>query len=330
MQLKYTTRPLNAADLEEVINIDAGIAGRRRPVFFEKRLQAALAEPKHFIYIACEYEGKLQGYLQARLLDGEYGTNERTAGLDNIGVDPGSQGQGVGKALIEEFERILRHKGIREIETQADWRNSNFLRFLSAAGFQLAPRQVLEREVGYMDTAGEPATDPYPVLNSGDKDFSDSSGDESGSLARDMFNCRTLTKEDLPALIQIDRKITGREHVEYYQRKVKEALSDSGIRVSMVAELGGKVVGFIMARVDYGEFDRIEPTAVLDTVGVNPAMGHHLAGSALLSTLLGNLATLRLDTIRTEVDTEHMDVLTFLLKNGFRQSQELAFFHRLD
>jgi len=69
---------------------------------------------------------------------------------------------------------------------------------------------------------------------------------------------------------------------------------------------------------------------VLDSVAVIPGLGHHLVGSALLSTLLGNLTSLRLEIIRTEVDPDHLDVLGFLLKNGFRQSQELVFSRRLD
>jgi ribosomal protein S18 acetylase RimI-like enzyme len=140
-----------------------------------------------------------------------------------------------------------------------------------------------------------------------------------------MVLCRALSEQDLPAVIHIDSKVTGHRHTAYYERKVTEALNESGIRVSMVAELEGQVVGFIMARVDYGEFDRTEPTAVLDSVAVHPGFGHHLVGSALLSTLLGNLTSLRLETIRTEVDAEHLDVLGFLLKNGFRQAQALAF-----
>jgi len=329
MQSTLKIRPLQESDLEAVVDIDTRIGGRRRTAFFEQRLQAALAEPSRFIYIACDCKGALRGYLHARLQEGEFGSSEEIAAFDNIGVDPDWQGNGIGKALMEEFETILRHKGIRKIETQADWRNAAFLGFLSAAGFGLAPRQVLEREVGYLDTAGEAAPDPHPVLASGDRDFSDSRGDETGSLARDMFTCRSLSRDDLPALIRIDRKITGQEHVAYYERKVEEALNDSGIRVSMVAERDGQVAGFIMARVDYGEFDRMEPTAVLDSIAVNPALAHHLAGSALLSQLLGNLTSLRLETIRTEVDAKHPDVLSFLLKNGFRQSQELAFSRRL-
>lgn len=318
-------RPLKTDDLEAVVAIDAGIAGRRRKAFFENRMEAALAEPKHFIFMACDHKGALQGYLQARLLEGEFGSSERVAALDNIGVASDRQGQGVGMALIEEFKAILRHKGVQRIDTQADWRNSAFLKFLSASGFQLSPRQVLEREVSQMNTVGEPTPDPYPVLESGDRDFSDSIGDEPGALARDMFVCRSLTAEDLPALIRIDRKVTGHEHAAYYERKVREVLNKPGVRVSMVAELDGQVVGFIMARVDYGEFDRIEPNAVLDSIAVNPELGHSLVGSALLSQLLLNLTGLRLETIRSEVDGGHLDVSRFLMKNGFAQSQQLVF-----
>jgi ribosomal protein S18 acetylase RimI-like enzyme len=323
-------RPLEAGDLNTVVAIDARIAGHRRPAFFEKRLAAALAEPGHFIYIACTRDGLLRGYLQARLLEGEYGSSRRVAALDNIGVEPDCQGQGVGKALLEEFKAILRHKGVREIVTQADWRNADFLGFLAAAEFRLAPRQVLERAVGYLDTPAATVPDPWPVLESGDRDFSDPHGDEPGSLARDSVSCRSLAADDLAALIGIDRKITGQEHAAFYARKVAEALGESGIRVSMVAELNGEVVGFIMARVDYGEFDRVEPNAVLDSVAVLPAVGHRLVGSALLSQLLVNLTGLRLETVRTEVDADHLDVMGFLLKNGFRQSQELVFSRPLD
>jgi ribosomal protein S18 acetylase RimI-like enzyme len=326
----FELRPLQSADLAAVVDIDARIGGRRRTAFFEKRLEAALAEPKFFIYIACEQQGALQGYLHARLLEGEYGASENVATLDNMGVAPASQGRGIGKALMKEFEAILRHKGVGKIETQADWRNADFLKFLSAAGFRLAPRQVLEREVGFADTAGLQVADPYPLLESGDRDYSGSSGDQAGSLARDLVHCRSLTIADLPALVHIDSKLTGHRNTAYYERKVNEALNESGIRVSMVAELHGQVAGFIMARVDYGEFDRTEPTAVLDSIAVDPAEGHHLVGSALLSQLLANLTGLRLETIRTEVDATHLDVLGFLTRNGFHQSQELAFSLRLN
>ncbi len=144
-------------------------------------------------------------------------------------------------------------------------------------------------------------------------------------LKKQSIICRTLKKEDLPALIEIDGEVMGCERKNYYERKIDEMLDESGIRVSLVAEMDDFVVGFIMARVDYGEFDRTEPVAVLDNIAVDPEFGDYHIGTILLQQLLGNLSTLRLEKIRTEVDAEFFDVLSFLMKNDFKQSQALAF-----
>ncbi|MGZ9112242.1 MAG: GNAT family N-acetyltransferase, partial [Rhodoplanes sp.] len=66
----------------------------------------------------------------------------------------------------------------------------------------------------------------------------------------------------------------------YYQRKVEEVLQESGVRVSLVAEIDDHPVGFIMARVDFGEFGRTEPEAVMDTVGVHPDYAHRGASAS--------------------------------------------------
>ncbi|MFQ5660763.1 MAG: GNAT family N-acetyltransferase [Gammaproteobacteria bacterium] len=330
LQNRAKIRPLIADDFDSVVSIDAVNGGRRRPAFFEKRLAAALAEPNYFIYIGYEDDDRLAGYLLARLHEGEYGESRPVAVLDAIGVTPECQGQGVGTALLQKLEAVLKHKNVTEIQTQADWHNLGFLRFISAAGFQLAPKQVLDRGVDYMDTLA--VADPVQSfqVDTMEQDFSGPSADDAQALARDRVYCRTLAADDFPALVRIDRNITGRDNTAYYQRKMKEVLDETGIRVSLVAEIKGQVFGFIMARVDFGEFGRTEPTAVLDSIGVDPGFSHHLVGSALLSQLLGNLTALRLETIRTEVSADHFDVLNFLMQNGFHPSQELAFSYHLD
>ena len=320
---RISTRPLTESDFPNVVNIDAFNSGRRRPGFFEKRLHAALAEPDYFIYIGHDVEGELKGYLLARLLEGEYGERIPVAVLDAIGVEPSCKGLGIGHQLMEHFIEILKHKDFPEIHTEVDWRNTSFLKFLSASNFRLAPKQVLECEVGFVDTTVRGGADA--ANDKQEKDFSDPVSDEAGALARDIVYCRTLMQEDLPALIRIDKHITGLDHSGYYQRKVREVMEETGIRVSMVAEIKGQICGFIMARVDFGEFDRTEPTAVLDTLGVDPAYGHQQVGSALLSQLLANLTSLQLEKIRTVVGADHFDILNFLMKNGFRTSQQLAF-----
>ena len=102
------------------------------------------------------------------------------------------------------------------------------------------------------------------------------------------------------------------------------------MRVSLVAEQDGGPVGFIMARVDFGEFGRIEPTAVMDTIGVDPDYRDQGIGRALLSQLLVNLKTLRVERIRTEIDWRDRELLAFLDRCGFHPSQQLCFDHGID
>jgi ribosomal protein S18 acetylase RimI-like enzyme len=138
-----------------------------------------------------------------------------------------------------------------------------------------------------------------------------------------------MTQQDLPALGAIDRRITGRDRTEYFQRKLREALYESGLRVSMVAEADARPVGFIMARVNLGEFGRTEPTAEMDTIGIDPDYRDRGIGRALLSQLFANLAILRVDKILTEVDWSNIELMAFLSHCDFRPSARLAFDHTL-
>ncbi|HML06929.1 MAG TPA: GNAT family N-acetyltransferase [Xanthobacteraceae bacterium] len=146
-----------------------------------------------------------------------------------------------------------------------------------------------------------------------------------GPLARDRIPVRTMREDDLRALVAIDRRITGRDRSAYFERKLQEALHQSDVRVSLVAERDGVTLGFIMARVDLGEFGRVEPTAVMDTIGVDPDHRESGVGRALLSQLLINLATLRVERIRTEIDWRDRDLLGFLDHTGFCPSEQLCF-----
>lgn len=142
-------------------------------------------------------------------------------------------------------------------------------------------------------------------------------------LSRDRVPVRQLKAEDLQAVVAIDRRITGRDRTDYYRRKFHEVLNEGGIRLSMIATLDGTAAGFIMARVDYGEFGMTRPEAVMDTVGVDPEFMGRDVGSALLTVLLGNLGSLRVETVRTEVSWNNYGLLAFLERRGFRPSQRL-------
>lgn len=168
-------------------------------------------------------------------------------------------------------------------------------------------------------------TIPKHVGEAAEVNYSGQPAADYGPLARDKIPVRSMAESDLRALVSIDRRITGRDRAAYFQRKLADALTESDVRVSLVAELDRVPVGFIMARVDLGEFGRVETTAVIDTLGVDPDYQNRGVGRALVSQLLSNLNTLRVETVRTEVDWQDRDLLGYLDRSGFRPSQQLCF-----
>jgi ribosomal protein S18 acetylase RimI-like enzyme len=135
---------------------------------------------------------------------------------------------------------------------------------------------------------------------------------------------RGLIPDDLEAVVAIDAKSTGRRRDEYFRIKLKQNLSETGIKVSLAAEADGLFRGFLLARVYYGEFGNVEPVAVLDTLGVHPDTRRLGIGQALMEQLLVNLAGLGVATLRTEVAWEDMALLGFFQRQRFRPAARIC------
>lgn len=168
-------------------------------------------------------------------------------------------------------------------------------------------------------------TIPTRVGSAAEVNYGGPAGPDFGPLARDRIPVRAMNERDLRPLVAIDRRITGRDRTAYFKNKLVEALSESDIRVSLVAECDGFPAGFIMARVDLGEFGRVDPVAVMDTIGVDPDYRNRGVARALLSQLFVNLTTLRIERVRTELDWQERELIAFLDHCGFLPSQELCF-----
>ena len=318
-----TIRPLTGGDLETVIAIDRALSGRSRRGFFTRRLTHAAQDPLGFVALAAERDGRLIGFVLARLYEEEFGTTSREATLDAIGVDPALARQhGIGRALIDHLVVALRARGIGELATQVDWMEVDLLGFFARSGFVLATRLVLSRPSG----ARLPAATPVARLPRADHDtdYSAADSDYSQSLAHDRLPVRSMARADLTAIIEIDRRITGRSRAAYLARKLEEAFTESAVRMSLVAEIDGHPAGFLMARVDDGEFGHPEREAVLDTIGVDPRHGHHGVATALLSQLMTNLTALRIESLRTEAHWNQFGLLSFLDRRGFAPLHRLA------
>lgn len=299
-------RRLAADDLQRVVALDAALGGHSRRAYFERRLGAARRDPQHHLQYAADDARDLGGFALARVLAGEFGRDRPALMLEVIGVSFQQRGRGIGALLLGELEREAGRRGIRELWTQASWRQERMLRFLARSGFELAAPEVLGCAAAALAHS------------------------EAAETARDRHEVRTLAESDLEDIVRIDRHLLGRERRGYMQGRLREAMGESAVRVSLVARCEDSVAGYAMARMDFGDFGRAEPVAVLDTLGVDPGFARRGVGAALLSQLAANLAALGIERIETTVAHDDFALLGFLYRAGFSRSPRLAFAKRLE
>jgi len=130
---------------------------------------------------------------------------------------------------------------------------------------------------------------------------------------------RPLSDVDIDAITRIDEKVTGiyrpdfwENRVAYYRRRDPEA--------SRVAELGGRVVGFMLADLRGGEFGLEETSGWIERFGVDPEVRGKGIGRKLFDALVEHFKASGAHTLRTFVDTRQAETATFLKAVGFGPS----------
>jgi predicted N-acetyltransferase YhbS len=127
---------------------------------------------------------------------------------------------------------------------------------------------------------------------------------------------RGLRKEDLDAIAEIDQKVLGENRRNYWERKL-ELMDNKSSQVSLVAEVGGKVVAFILGDVSGWEFGVPETIGWIDTIGVEPDYQKKGLATALAHELVNNLRAMGVKTIYTLVSWNDWDLLQFFHAMGF-------------
>lgn len=140
---------------------------------------------------------------------------------------------------------------------------------------------------------------------------------------------RALRAQDLDDVVRIDAHVTGRQRPAYLKVKLGKALGE-GLQVSLGAEVDGKLVGFLMGAVYYGEFGQPEPIASVDTLGVHPDFWHKGVGRALWAQFAANLKGLQITRVQTQVDWTNWSLLRFLERMGFAPAPRLCLEKKLD
>lgn len=112
-----TVRYLHPSDLDRAVGIDRDISGSSRRGFFEKRLAANQAHPEAFVSLGYCENGELEGFVLARIIDGEFGTSSPAAILDAISTTAAVRGHGGARLLLDFLIEKLKGRGVSELRT---------------------------------------------------------------------------------------------------------------------------------------------------------------------------------------------------------------------
>ena len=129
---------------------------------------------------------------------------------------------------------------------------------------------------------------------------------------------RALEPGDLDAVVAIDEKLTGQTRKDYWRTRFDIA-SLRPPWMSSVAELDGRVVGFLFGWVGESEFGIAGPTGWIDLVGVHPVYRGRGVARALVDRFTEGARQLRaIRKLATLIDLDQADVRGFFVGQGFR------------
>ncbi len=134
----------------------------------------------------------------------------------------------------------------------------------------------------------------------------------------EQVKIRVLDYDDLDAIVEIDKEVLGKERPDYWQMKIELSESRSPM-ASLVAELDGRVVGFILGDASGWEYGVPDTVGWIDTIGVHPKYQKKGIARLLFKEMVTNLKKVGVDTIYTFVNWRDWDLLHFFDKMGFQK-----------
>jgi ribosomal protein S18 acetylase RimI-like enzyme len=130
---------------------------------------------------------------------------------------------------------------------------------------------------------------------------------------------RPLDELDIGSIVKIDERMTGiyrpevwEQRAGYYLRRDPDA--------SQVAEVDGKVVGFMLGEIRSGEFGLEEPSGWIERFGIDPDQRGKDLGKQMFAAMSRHFKSRGAGVIRTLVDRKDTGVTGFLGAIGFKPS----------
>lgn len=138
---------------------------------------------------------------------------------------------------------------------------------------------------------------------------------------------RPMVEDDIPSIMEIDRKLTGKERLLTY-RDLVETYIGGDLGLSCAAEANGKVVGLILGRVAYSEPPVVE-SGRIQIMGVYPEYAHKGIGTMLVKAFVEQCRKKGLKLVNVAVSLRDTPLQAFLHRLGFAQTEMVYFEKKL-
>jgi N-acetylglutamate synthase-like GNAT family acetyltransferase len=143
---KVSLKPLSSSHVEDIVEIDYRILGKRRQSFWEQKVRAVESNSLPTGIVA-ELENKVIGFIFGEVGGWEFKVPASVGWIDTLGVDPKYQKRGVAKALMQGLIKNFRNAGVKNIYTLVNWSDWNLLQFFRRMGFTRGDMINLELKI---------------------------------------------------------------------------------------------------------------------------------------------------------------------------------------
>ena len=128
---------------------------------------------------------------------------------------------------------------------------------------------------------------------------------------------RPMEPDDLEAVRDLDRKITGKKRTPTYQDGLNEVFGGE-MGLSFAAEADGRVIGLVFARVGYVP-EQISEVCLIQVLGVDPDYKGRGIARSLIQAVAEGARAKRVKTVYVMVDKEDAQLRALFEHMGFFQ-----------
>ena len=141
-------RPVTAADLAQVIAIDAEVTGLpKTDYWYELFHRYGDGRTRQRLFLVAEAGHAIEGFIIGEVRDWEFGSPP-CGWVFGLNVRPGSRQAGIGKQMLEAICEGFRHAGVDKVRTLLAHDNGLVLSFFRSQGMMAAPVIALEKDLG--------------------------------------------------------------------------------------------------------------------------------------------------------------------------------------